>query len=84
MQFHKGNILNSIKSLFNEYLIIEDIKFKFGKIEENNRILHQIKENSDKSIFSKNDLIYINKIKSKEDLIVEIKNFFLLYNKKYS
>lgn len=82
LKFHKNDILSTIKSKFNEYFFIEDIIFKFGKIENRNENLDNtsiIRENFNNNDINKNNNI---KIESKEDLIKQIKIFFEDNNKK--
>lgn len=76
LQFHKEEILKNIKKTFDDYLLIEDIVFKFGKMEKINESVELKEYNIEKEetnlINNENKEI----IKDKEDLLREIRKYF--------
>ena len=81
LQFHKNQILDAIKDKFDNYFMIDDIIFKFGKIEKKEDFTHKtniIKEDNDNN----NIIPEISlKIESKDDLVKQLKKYFEICDK---
>ncbi|HPO48844.1 MAG TPA: DUF721 domain-containing protein [Spirochaetota bacterium] len=81
LQFHKLEILNNIKNKFGDYFGIENVVFKFGKIEKKEDMIQEnLKKNEINNLESDNCLLLTN-ITSKEDLVNEMKKIFENYDK---